>query len=228
MFAGRTPMSSKCSLRDSTRSSTSSRLSIRLDGEGNAIPLTTYRIGSVSQDTNICLWDITSDILNSHHSKGRTSSYIARNSLLEVNTSLTVTSPSLANSRSNSVHPTSYTGTPGTSNSVPNLPTLPSPQPSIGNGTKVKRNFTLGHKDKNSVRSTIAAAQTMRNKLDLQSRLLGTQYCPRLNEVPLLEPLTCKKLSHNMLTSIHFFKDFIAISSQDGVVSTYARPHKQV
>ncbi|XP_067943656.1 WD repeat-containing protein 20-like [Watersipora subatra] len=225
---GRTPLSSKCSLRDSTRSSTSSRLSIRLDGDGNTIPLTTYRIGSVSQDTNICLWDITSDVLNSHITKNRTSSYIAKNSALEINTSVATPAPpltSLGNSRSNSIHPVNS----GTSTSAPNLSSaLPSPQPSIGNGTKVKRNFTLGHRDKNSVRAVTTAAQTMRHKLDLQNRLLGTQYCPRLNEVALLEPLTCKKLSHNMLTSIHFFKDYLVISSQDGVISCFARPHKQL
>lgn len=220
-------MSSKGSLRDSTRSSTSSRQSMRMDSEGNTIPLTTYRIGSVSQDTNLCLWDITSDVLNSHLSRNRTSSYVARNSFLEINTTCTtpsVPSSSLSTSRSNSVHP----GNPGASSSVPNLPSLPSPQPSIGNGTKVKRNFTLGHRDKNSIRSTTAAVQWMRNTLDLQGRLLGTQYCPRLNDTPLLEPLTCKKLSHNMLTAIHFYKDYIVISSQDGIISCYARPHIQV
>lgn len=223
-------MTNKSTLRNSTRSSTSSRFSIRLDGDGNAIPLTTYRIGSVSQDTNLCLWDITSDTLNSHLNRNRTSSYIARTSMLEISTAtthlpdLTTNSTSLGSSKSNSIHPG------GNSSSVPNLPTstLPSPQPSIGNGVKVKRNFTLGHRDKSSIRSSSAAAQCMRNTLDLQSRLLGTQSCPRLNDVPLLEPLICKKLSYSMLTSIHFFKDYMIVSGQDGVISCYVRPHKQV
>lgn len=221
-------MSSKTPLRDSTRSSTSSRYSVRLDVEGNAIPLTTYRIGSVSQDTNLCLWEITSDVLNSHLSRNRTNSYIARNSMLEISTTNNTThvtqSSSLSSTKSNSVQP--HQG----SASTPNLPnaSLPSPQPSIGNGTKVKRNFTLGYKDKSSIRSTSAAAQYMKNNLDGHRRLLGTQYCPKLHEVPLLEPLTCKKLSLNMLTSIHFYKDFIVVSSQDGVVSSYSRPDKQV
>ena len=234
VFTGRTPMTSKNSLRESTRSSTSSRYSVRLDADGSAIPLTTYRIGSVSQDTNLCLWDITSDVLNSHLNRNRTNSYIARNSLLEISTSSTTNtganntstvtqSSSLSSTKSNSVHPGSV--------STPNLPnaSLPSPQPSIGNGTgtKAKRNFSLGYKDKSSLRSTSAAAQILKNNLD-QRRVLGSQWCPRLHEIPLLEPLTCKKLSQNMLTSIHFYKDFLVISSQDGVVSSYARPHRQV
>lgn len=225
-------MTSKCSLRDSTRSSTSSRFSVRIDGEGNAIPLTTYRIGSVSQDTNLCLWDITSDVLNSHLNRNRTSSYIARNSVLEINCTTPVAPASPSAPGAVTAHLSglaTHSVYPGSSNSVPNLPSLPSPQPSISNGgAKVKRNFTLGHRDKNSLRSTAAATQCMKNTLELQSRLLGTQYCPRLHEVPLLEPLTCKKLARSMLTSIQFYKDFIVVACQEGVISCYARPHKQV
>jgi len=205
----------------SARSSTSSRFSIRLDADGSTLPLTTYRVGSVSQDTNICLWDVTSDVLNSHLNRNRTNSHIARNSTLEIDVSHTQPS-SVSSSQSNSLQPGIN------SNSAPNLVSLPSPQPSIGNGTKVKRNFTLGHKDKHSVRSSSALAQCMRNTVELQGKLLGTQYCPRLGDVPLLEPLTCKKLAHSMLTSINFYRDFIVIASQDGVVSSYARPNKQV
>lgn len=214
-------LTTKCSLRDSTRSSTSSRFSIRLDGDGNAVPLITYRIGSVSQDTNLCLWDITSDILYSHTNRNRTNSYITSRTSnhLEINIPVTMNS-----SQSSSTKPSPNAGT---SNSTPTLGTLPSPSQLLSNGVKSKKNFTLSYKDKNSIRSTSAATQQMRSSVE-QFKLLGTQYCPRLDEVPLLEPLTCKKLSHNMLTTLYFYEDFIVVSCQDGIVSTYARPHKAV
>lgn len=188
------------------------------------IPLTTYRIGSVSQDTNLCLWDITSDILNSHIHRNRSSSHIiSRTSALEINTSLTTDSSLGSHKQYNA------TGAGGTSsNSAPNLPSLPSPSmPSLGNGVKAKRNFTLSYKDKNSIRSTTAATQMMRNSLEHQ-KLLGTQHCPKLEDAPVLEPLTCKKLAHTMLTSIFFFEDYLVTSCQEGSISCFGRPHRQV
>ena len=33
-----------------------------------------------------------------------------------------------------------------------------------------------------------------------EARLLGTRICPRIDEVPMIEPLICKKISHERLT----------------------------
>jgi len=35
-------------------------------------------------------------------------------------------------------------------------------------------------------------------------RLIGTASCPRLDQAPLLEPLVCKKVSHERLTALVF------------------------
>jgi len=210
----------KGSFRESLRSNSSSRYSVRLDADGNALPLTTYRIGSVSQDTNLCLWDITSDVLNNHLSRNRTSSNIAA----RLSVDLSVTN-SAANSCSNSVNTTGSGGATGNLLTVGSNPPLASP--TLSNGTRGKRNFTLGHRDKNSVRSTAAIAQQMKQGLD-GYRLLGSQYCPKLDQITLLEPLTCKKLAHSMLTSIRFYRDYLVVSCQDGIISTYARPGRPV
>lgn len=189
--------------------------------------LTTYRIGSVSQDTNICLWDINSDILYNHLNKNRTSSYIAsRTSALEINTSATNNSIAAGTSTLNSHK--GHSPNTLTSSSSSQLSTLPSPTlPTANGGVKPKKTFTLNSKDKSSLRSTSAAAQLIRSSQE-QNKLLGTQLCPKLDDVPLLEPLTCKKLSHNILTSIYFYRDFLVVASQEGVISSYARPHKPV
>lgn len=52
--------------------------------------------------------------------------------------------------------------------------------------------------------------------------------CPKLDEVPLIEPLICKRISNERLTSIVFKKDCFLVASQDGFVNTWARPRRNV
>nr|XP_023013817.1 WD repeat-containing protein 20 [Leptinotarsa decemlineata] len=56
-------------------------------------------------------------------------------------------------------------------------------------------------------------------------QLVGTPACPRLEECPILEPLVCKKIAHERLTSLVFRPDCIITACQDGYVYTWARPH---
>lgn len=55
-------------------------------------------------------------------------------------------------------------------------------------------------------------------------QLVGTPSCPRLDECPILEPLVCKKVAHERLTSLVFRTDCIITACQDGYVYTWARP----
>lgn len=55
-------------------------------------------------------------------------------------------------------------------------------------------------------------------------QLVGTAACPRLDECPTLEPLVCKKIAHERLTSLVFRPDCIITACQDGYVYTWARP----
>lgn len=55
-------------------------------------------------------------------------------------------------------------------------------------------------------------------------QLIGTAGCPRLDECPLLEPLICKKIAQERLTTIIFRSDCIVTACQDGYVYTWARP----
>lgn len=54
--------------------------------------------------------------------------------------------------------------------------------------------------------------------------LVGTPACPRLDECPILEPLVCKKIAQERLTSLVFRPDCIITACQDGYVYTWARP----
>jgi hypothetical protein len=52
--------------------------------------------------------------------------------------------------------------------------------------------------------------------------------CPKLDEVPVVEPLICKRISNERLTSLVFRKDCFIVATQDGFVNTWARPTKVI
>ncbi|XP_066559930.1 WD repeat-containing protein 20 [Amia ocellicauda] len=58
------------------------------------------------------------------------------------------------------------------------------------------------------------------------AKVLGTALCPRMTEVPLLEPLVCKKIAHERLTVLLFMDDCIITACQEGLICTWARPGK--
>ncbi|XP_039586437.1 dystrophia myotonica WD repeat-containing protein-like [Passer montanus] len=62
-----------------------------------------------------------------------------------------------------------------------------------------------------------------RGSLDM-AKVLGTALCPRLHEVPLLEPLVCKKIAQERLTVLLFLEDCIVTACQEGLICTWARP----
>ncbi|EHB10649.1 Dystrophia myotonica WD repeat-containing protein [Heterocephalus glaber] len=58
------------------------------------------------------------------------------------------------------------------------------------------------------------------------AKVLGTALCPRIHEVPLLEPLVCKKIAQERLTVLLFLEDCIITACQEGLICTWARPGK--
>lgn len=57
---------------------------------------------------------------------------------------------------------------------------------------------------------------------------LGSAQCPRINEIPIIEPLVVKKIAHERLTSLVFREECLVTACQDGYVCTWARPGKFV
>jgi hypothetical protein len=49
--------------------------------------------------------------------------------------------------------------------------------------------------------------------------------CPKLDEVPLIEPLICKRIATERLTSLLFKEDGFVVATQDGFVYSWARPN---
>ncbi|CAB4068840.1 Dystrophia myotonica WD repeat-containing protein,Catabolite repression protein creC,Probable catabolite repression protein creC [Lepeophtheirus salmonis] len=55
---------------------------------------------------------------------------------------------------------------------------------------------------------------------------LGSQQCPRIYEIPVIEPLVSKKVAHERLTALVFREEYLVTACQDGFVRTWARPGK--
>ncbi|XP_057207834.1 WD repeat-containing protein 20 [Triplophysa rosa] len=251
-------------------SSTLSRLS-RHSSKGGASSVS-YRFGSVGQDTQFCLWDLTDDVLYPRlplsraltNTFGSTTGGAALNSagggvvVVEghhhpSNPHQTSTLPlplPRSLSRSNSLpHPAVANasksqgsvegggsgggggGTGGTGGSAPfsigrfatlSLQERKSDKSGVGGEKEHKRYHSLGNISKSNDKINVAPRA---NRLD-GAKVLGTTLCPRMNEVPLLEPLVCKKIAHERLTVLVFMNDCIITACQEGLICTWARPGK--
>ncbi|XP_026274464.1 WD repeat-containing protein 20 isoform X1 [Frankliniella occidentalis] len=210
--------------------------------------MTCYRLGSVGQDTQLCLWDITEDVLRQPMCpRTRTTSTAGLGNLSGSKTLNgngapagsavgTGTGPIVDNTKCNSIVTNSVgskdkSGDHSSSNSHHSGSTLSQKLAAFGFGDRKeghKRNFSIGPKSSSSsdkshnsstVKSTHSAA-------DDPMRLIGTSTCPRFDECPLLEPLICKKIAHERLTALVFREDCFVTACQDGYVYTWARPGK--
>ncbi|KAM9711787.1 WD repeat-containing protein 20 isoform 11-T13 [Dama dama] len=217
--------------------STQSRLSKRNSTESRPVSVT-YRFGSVGQDTQLCLWDLTEDILFPHQplSRARTHTNV-----------MNATSPP-AGSAGNSV-PTLGSAAPPPlprSNSLPHAAVSSAgSKGSVADGAIAagvskfatlslhdrkdrhhekdhKRNHSMGHI---SSKSSDKLNLVTKSRTD-PAKTLGTPLCPRMEDVPLLEPLVCKKIAHERLTVLIFLEDCIVTACQEGFICTWGRPGK--
>ncbi|CAM4701426.1 unnamed protein product [Caretta caretta] len=221
---------------------TSSTLSRLSKHSTKSSPSVTYRFGSAGQDTQFCLWDLTEDVLYPHpplsrartltntFSSGIPSSVSGGSNLAGepgVSSGGSILPRSL--SRSNSLpHPavTSAAKSQVADSAVPfsigKFATLTLQERRDKNAEKEhKRYHSLGNISKSN--DKISGAP--RSKLDT-AKVLGTALCPRIHEVPLLEPLVCKKIAHERLTVLLFLEDCIITACQEGLICTWARPGK--
>jgi len=205
--------------------------------------VTCYRFGSVGQDTLICLWDLTEDVLKKSCQSLRARSSYARaggnmshsNSVTSKDSGLAATDTSSSN-HSSGASSSSSTDTGKASSTS----SLTHKLASLGLGGKEnkekehKRTFSLPGRGANNKEK--AKDASVRNK-DKQANKdntinnfetgdsgLGWMGCPRLNETPMLEPVVVKKIAHERLTSLVFKEECIVTACQDGYVCTWARP----
>ncbi|EHB00841.1 Dystrophia myotonica WD repeat-containing protein [Heterocephalus glaber] len=191
-------------------------------GAGGGAPLSplpkagsiTYRFGSAGQDKQFCLWDLTADVLSPHPPLTRTR-----------------TLPRTPASRpQQAVARLAAQGLqPGTPFSIGRFATLTlQERRDRGSEKEHKRYHSLGNISRGGSGGSGGdkpSGPAPRRRLD-PAKVLGTALCPRIYEVPLLEPLVCKKIAQERLTVLLFLEDCIITACQEGLICTWARPGK--
>uniref|UniRef100_A0A8C1PHM0 WD repeat-containing protein 20 n=1 Tax=Cyprinus carpio TaxID=7962 RepID=A0A8C1PHM0_CYPCA len=209
--------------------SAQSRLSNRNSTDGRGVSVT-YRFGSVGQDTQLCLWDLTEDILfplsrtrthtNAMSAETSSNGNNSTNSPLPRSNSL----PHSSGSSPNSQKPAS-----SIVDSVSKFATLAlhEARKEPPQEKEHKRNHSMSYisnKSSDKLNQIIGARAAKSHA----AKTLGTSSCPRMEEIPLLEPLVCKKIAHERLTVLIFLEDCLVTACQEGFVCTWARPGKVV
>ena len=182
-----------------------------------------YRFGSIGHDTMLCLWDLTEDVIKHPVGRLRTSVIVSNSNSNFMNTvpRCSQKSTSLSNDVS-VIDGHAYAIGNSTMNATTKFATL-----SLGDRKESqdkkehKRNFSLAGRgsDKNA-----AAKSNHIRPPDNAIKLLGTAACPRMSESPMLEPLICKKVSVDRLSSLVFREECLITACQEGLVYTWARP----
>ncbi|CAO4379817.1 unnamed protein product [Caenorhabditis nigoni] len=186
-----------------------------------------YRIGSVGHDTFLCLWDITNEILNKgNHRRHRNSTIIAPNAALDIDhlsgklEDLPELSTGAVDSSTNSEQPLIDASRPAPPQEKP-------PKKKRFN----RKAFGLPKFTSSGNASTSTSAVGSRanptnanaSSVEIVTRL-GSPSCPGIRDVPIIEPLTCKKVSHDRLTVLEFRKDCVVTACQEGFICTWSRP----
>ena len=198
---------------------------------------TTYRFGSVGQDTDLCLWELTEDIVRQPYNKQRASTCLgahASGGPLPRSNSLPNDAAAKTNVLHNNTggshthHPDGPDPTHHTSNSVINTTTKfatlsVADRKESQDKKEHKRNFSLSSRNNERV-GLLSKANHVKPCGHDAVKLYGTPACPRLDEVPVLEPLVCKKVAHERLTSVVFRQECLVTACQEGLVYTWARP----
>jgi len=203
--------------------------------------VTCYRFGSVSQDTHICLWDLTEELLKQSASRhwareekqgnqqrdGKGSGMSHSNSVTSKDSGLPDNSSSNHSSGASSSGSTDTGKASSTSSLTHKLASL-----GLGGGGKGesrsehKRTFSLPGRGGGGAKERREARESKEPQINQSPREdgLGWAGCPRLSDTPLLEPVVTKKIAHERLTALVFRDECIVTACQDGYVCTWARP----
>lgn len=242
--------------------STQSRLSKRNSTDSRPVSVT-YRFGSVGQDTQLCLWDLTEDILFPHLPLSRTRTHTNVMNATSPHAGATIITNTSSNATNGNNSGANTPGVNSLSTALPRSNSLPHAAATTatanntnkaggGGGGIVdsaiatgvskfatlslhdrkerhhekdhKRNHSMGHI---SSKSSDKLNLLTKTKSD-PAKTLGTLLCPRMEDVPLLEPLICKKIAHERLTVLIFLEDCLVTACQEGFICTWARPGKVV
>jgi hypothetical protein len=207
------------------------------------IPSLFYRIGSVGQDNRLCLWDITEDILKINLNtkqyplvspSSTSNGYVSVSTDLTPNTQISTTKSSFSSltsrlsfvRNSNKINK-SIDDTPDVAlSTVSNGSTKKSRKLSSG----TKSTITSDDSNQGSLStlttnnsSSASSSSSRRTNFDLTKTTFGTNLCPKLDDIQVIEPIITEFISHERLNGIYFGENYFLTSSQDGIITIWEK-----
>ncbi|CAH0728163.1 unnamed protein product, partial [Brenthis ino] len=213
-----------------------------------------YRLGSVSQDTQLCLWDLTEDVLKPPV-RARASAHLSPNNNFSPNGILGTKVPKCPKTNKIGHKHAELSGNasgepsgakPVAKAKTNNVSTLninvgkakEETSGSLGvnftqrlagfsfgeRRSEHRRNFSLTKPAEKATSGVALRGKSSQSDSYDPLKLIGTPSCPRFDECPVLEPLVCKKVAHERLTALLFRAECLVTACADGCVNTWARP----
>ena len=200
------------------------------------LPVTSYRLGSVGDDAHLCFWEITEDILfpstvssKPQRTNAANSGGASRDTISNGPESLSSGVSSGTPSATRVTLQISSSESSGLSTKFSSLSIAEQHRVKESGGSK--RPFgTLAARTSDTrlmfTRSKVSSSNGSAAAGDsvVPAPALGSSGCPCLGDIPLLEPLVCKKVASERLTAVAFREDCFVVACQEGFVSTWARP----
>jgi len=176
-----------------------------------------YRVGTVGHDTQLLLWDLSEDIISNPAIKkpsGLTTLTIGLSPGGLEQQGMSVSTSSDGGDSARGGQSTEYNNSGTTKNKLKKLH---------------KRGFSFGNRLTRAV--GVASSQQQNGYINGNSPngketygVFGSPICPKMNEVPLMEPILNKKIAHERLTVLFFREECIVTGCQEGLICTWARP----
>uniref|UniRef100_A0AC34FQW4 Uncharacterized protein n=1 Tax=Panagrolaimus sp. ES5 TaxID=591445 RepID=A0AC34FQW4_9BILA len=187
-----------------------------------------YRIGTVGHDTQLLLWDINDDILSSPMSTIVNPKSGGNTTIINVGLSPGPVDTGVMGASTSSEGGESSRG----------APSADAPSTSSSSSTKSrfkkfhKRGFSFGNRFGRVSNNSSSTQNGYLNGLSASEQgggntIFGSPICPKMNQVPIIEPLISKKIAHERLTVLFFREECIVTACQEGYVATWARPGRQ-
>ena len=215
------------------------------------IPSIFYRIGTVGQDNRLCLWDITEDLLKMNWNNSKKSPLISSSSTNNGHSSIVpdiLPSYPIAPSKSsfssltsrlsfvrnsNKVNKSLDDTSDLTSTNLSNDSNKKSRKLSTGSKSSTGKLTTMDEMNHDSLStltttnsSSSSSSSSRRTNVDLTRSTFGTNLCPKLDEIQVIEPILSELIAHERLNGIYFSENYFLTSSQDGIITVWEKPQK--
>ncbi|CAF1182087.1 unnamed protein product [Adineta ricciae] len=69
-------------------------------------------------------------------------------------------------------------------------------------------------------------SSSRRTNFDLTKSTFGTNLCPKLDDIQVIEPVITEFIAHERLNGIYFGENYLLTSSQDGIIAIWEKPQK--